>query len=321
MFVGKLLDPMNQSSLGDLFVGVGAKRLTAVDAEPQRSNQHEIGTTQAMRHQFLGETGHRYRTTYVWLNDDETAIVAEGESNHYDVRTGQPQRSPEWRLYYPRNHVTEAMGQGDSLFLAKGRDESLYFVVTPANSTSERQLSWLFGLGPTGQTFVSREIEEEEIELGFAARFILDELGIETEPHDSEELDTFIERFGESFPTTKEFSQLARESLPGIDSRDDPDAALVHWLDREEALFRRLERRVVAGRLEVGFVDGDDIDVDGFLRFSLSVQNRRKSRMGHSLEHHLAKVFDDHQLAYVQHAITEHGNRPDFFVPKFGAIP
>lgn len=308
---------MTNSYLRDHFVGVGAKRLTAVDAEPIRSNQHEVGTTRDMRLQFLGENHRRkYRTVYVWLDDDETAILSEGKSTHYDARKDRPHRSPEWRLYYPDNPVTEIMSQGDSLFLAMARDESIYFVVAPADSTSERQLIWLFGLNPVGQTFVSREIDEEGIELGFAARFILDELGIETELPDPEELDAIIEQFGDKFPTTKEFSQVARDSLPGIDSRDDPDTVLVQWLDREEALFRRLERRIVAERLEQVFGDGDDLDVDEFIRVSLSVHNRRKSRMGHSLEHHLAAVFDDHNLEYVRQAITEYKNKPDFLFPS-----
>ena len=152
---------MTNSYLRDHFVGVGAKRLTAVDAEPQSSNQHEVGTTRDMRHQFLGENNRRHKTIYVWLDDDENAVVAESESYHYDAREGQPHRAPEWRLYYRRNPVTETMSQGDSLFLAMARDESIYFVVAPPDSTSERQLSWLFGLSPDGQTFVSKEIEEE----------------------------------------------------------------------------------------------------------------------------------------------------------------
>lgn len=307
---------MTNSYLRDYFVGVSAKRLTAVDAEPSISNQHEVGTTRDMRRHFLGEVNRRFKTVYVWLDDEERSIVAEGKTNHYDARAGQPDRSPEWRLYYRRNPVTDNMNRGDSLFLVMAEDETIYFVVTPPDSTSERQLSWLFGLTPVGQTFASRQIDEDPTELGFAARFVLDELGIETEPSISEELDAIIEKFGDSFPTTRVFSQVARDSLPGIDSRDDPDAALVQWLDREEALFRRLERRIVAERLLEGFVDGGDIDVDDFLRFSLSVQNRRKSRMGHSLENHLAAVFDDHELQYVQHAITEHKNRPDFLFPS-----
>jgi len=43
---------MKMGSLRDHFLGVAAKRLTAVDAEPKRSNQHEINTTSEMRKHF-----------------------------------------------------------------------------------------------------------------------------------------------------------------------------------------------------------------------------------------------------------------------------
>ena len=80
-------------------------------------------------------------------------------------------------------------------------------------------------------------------------------------------------------------------------------------------MFRRLERRIVSDRLTRGFTDGETVDVDGFLSFSLSVQNRRKSRMGHSLENHLEAVFKASSLRFAKGAVTETGNRPDFLFP------
>lgn len=91
------------------------------------------------------------------------------------------------------------------------------------------------------------------------------------------------------------------------------------WLDHEEALFRRLERRVVADRLTQGFQDEAEIDVDGFLSFSLSVQNRRKSRMGLAFENQLAAVFFARSIGFETQAITERGNRPDFLFPSLEA--
>jgi len=55
--------------------------------------------------------------------------------------------------------------------------------------------------------------------------------------------------------------------------------------------------------------------VDGFIRFSLSVQNRRKSRMGYSLEHHLEAVFRAFDVEHVRGAMTENNQRPDFLFP------
>ncbi len=51
---------MRRGQLRDCFTGAGVKRLTAVDAEPGRSNQHEVGTTRDMRRQFLGEVQQRF---------------------------------------------------------------------------------------------------------------------------------------------------------------------------------------------------------------------------------------------------------------------
>lgn len=308
---------MRRGQLRDYFAGAGVKRLTAVDAEPRRSNQHEVGTTGDMRRQFLGEVQHqRFRAIYVWLGEDQDGFTAEGTATHYDTREQKP-RAAEWRLYYPSNPVTEAMRERDTLFLAMTNDQLLYFIVAPEGSTSEQQLSWLFDLHPRGRSFVSREVADDEPELDFAARFILDEIGIEFEEPDADRLDTIIERFGLAFPKTVEFSDLARLTLPEARAEDDPDMALVAWLSHEEALFRRLERRIVATRIDEGFKDDSGAtDVDGFIRFSLSVQNRRKSRMGQSLEHHLEAVFRAYEIAYVRGAVTENNQRPDFLFPS-----
>ena len=312
---------LKRGQLRDYFAGVGVKRLTAVDAEPQKSNQHEVGTTSEMRRQFLGDHQRRqFRVIYVWLGEDQDGFTIEGTATHYDARANKAHRAPEWRLYYPSNPVTQAMQERDTLFLAMTNDRLLYFIVAPEHSTSERQLFWLFDLFPTGRSFVSREVSEDEPKLDFAARFILDEIGIEFEEPDANGLDTTIEQFGMEFPKTIELSDLARLTLPGIRAEDDPDLALVMWLSHEEALFRRLERKIVAERLEEGFRGQNGAtDVDGFIRFSLSVQNRRKSRMGHALENHLEAVFRAHKIDFERGAITENNQRPDFLFPSLEA--
>ncbi len=312
---------MRRGQLRDHFAGVGVKRLTAVDADPKKSNQHEVGTTHDMRDHFLGqEAKEEFPATYVWLGQEQDGFTVEGTATHYDARENDPRRTPEWRLYYPGNPVTEAMREGDALFLALANDRHLWFVVAPGGSTSERQLSWLFDLQPEGQDFVSREVAGDGPQLDFAARFILDEIGIEFEEPDAARLDTIIDRFGMELPKTAVFSDLARRTLPDVRAEDDPDAALVAWLGHEEALFRRLERRIVAARLEKGFLHGKgESDVDGFLRFSLGVQNRRKSRMGQALEHHLEAIFRARRIEHVRGAVTENGQRPDFLFPSVEA--
>ncbi len=269
-----------------------------------------------MRQEFLGEGAKReFPAVYIWLGKDHDGITVDSTATYYDAREHQTDRAPEWRLYYPSNAVTAAMREGDSLFLALDTAGALYFIVTPALSTSERQVSWLFGVKP-GDTFEVRGFREEGPDLDFAAHFILDELGIEFEDPNAPSLDAIIEPLGMRFPPTAELSRLARDTLQDVSPLDDPDEALLAWLSHEEALFRRLERRIVSERLEKGFVDSNGTDVDGFIKFSLSVQNRRKSRMGHSLENHLEAVFVALGVRYVRGAVTENRQKPDFLFPS-----
>lgn len=308
---------MRRGYLSEYFEAVARKRLSAVDAEPARSNQHEVGTTPAMR-RFLGERKQEFPATFIWLSTEQESFSEPGTLTLYDSREKQEHRGPEWRLYYPCNAVTEAMEEGDTLFLAKRTDPSLFFIVAPRDSPVQDQLAWLFGFeGEPELRFAAHEIAgDEDAQLDFSARLILDELGIEYEDPEANTLDTIIERFGLTFPKTADFSDLARLTLPQVSARDDADAALVAWLDHEETMFRRLERKIVAERLAKGFVSDGVADVDGFLKYSLEVQNRRKSRMGRALENHLAAVFRAFDLTFEAQAATERGNKADFLFPS-----
>ena len=312
--------------LSDYFIGVGAKTLAAVDADASSSNQHEVtGSKPLLR--ILGDRDRklpkgsgedtRFFATYIWLGAEQEALTEEARLSWYDSRRNDETRSAEWRLYYQTNAVTEMMRPGDTLFVARTPEDHLFFIVVPDGSTMQNQLIWLFGLDEQpGLVFESREIgTDTDAELDFVARYILDELGIEPEEPEADRLDSLIERFGLEFPKTRVFSQLARTSMPEVSAADDPDLALVAWMDREEQLFRRLERRIVAARIGDGFRAPDGADVDGFLSFSLSVQNRRKARAGQALENHLEAVFEAQGIGYVRGAETENRNRPDFLFP------
>jgi hypothetical protein len=302
--------------LSSLFAGAVAKRLTLVETITERSNQHEFQGVQPLR-QLLGDDDRKgVPTRFIWLSDEQGSLTEEGFLSWSNVRKGKP-RAPEYHLYYSTNAVTEAMAVGDLLIIALQRDGSFLTIVTPAVGAVQNQLLWLFGLEPPeGQNVTVQRLDaEHDIELGFAARYILDALSIEPEEPEADRLDRLIEPYGLAFPKTKVFSELARHSLPQVSAMDDPDAALVDWLDQEERLFRRLERRIVAERIGNGFQAGGAIDVDGFLSFSLSVQNRRKARAGQALENHLEAVFVAQRIRYARGAQTENRNKPDFLFP------
>ncbi len=307
---------MRRGFLSDLFAGVVAKRLTLVETITEKSNQHEFQGTLPLR-QLLGlEDRRRIPTRFIWLSGEQEALAEDGFMSWSNVRKGKP-RAPEFHLYYSTNAVTEMMRADDMLFIALRRDGSLLAVITPAESTIQNQLLWLFGLHDQpmfGFTFQSIE-GPNDAELDFAARYILDELGIAPDEPAARQLDTLIEPFGLTMPSTRTFSELARSSLSHISPLDDPDRVLVEWMDREEQLFRRLERRIVAERIAAGFMASDGADVDGFLSFSLSVQNRRKSRAGQALENHLEAIFVAHGIQHRRGAATENRNKPDFLFP------
>lgn len=316
---------MRRGFLSDHFVAVAAKRLAIVDTITAQSNQHEVTGSKVLR-RILGETTRskprsgadtRFDATYIWLGGEQEALSEEGRLSWYDSRANAPKRSAEWRLYYQGNAVTEMMQPGDSLFVARRPDDHVLFIVTPDGTDIQSQLVWLFGLvEQPGLVFEQREITPTSGgEVDFATRYILDELGIEAAEPEADLLDGLIERFGLKFPKTRVFSELARQSLPETNPLDDADQALLDWMEREEMMFRRLERRIVAERIANGFAGADGADVEGFLKFSLSVQNTRKSRVGLALENHLEAIFIAHNLAYARGAETENKNKPDFLFP------
>jgi hypothetical protein len=206
----------------------------------------------------------------------------------------------------------------DLLIIAKRPiNEEVYMIVVPSDSTIENQLLWLFGIEQVDYQFNYQPISDgHDPEIDFAMRYILEELGIEIEETDSVRLDTILEPYiSNGFPKTSIFSALSRETVNNYSAVEDPDNTIIQWMEQEEKLFRRLERHIVAERLKEGFYDLESTDVDGFIKFSLSVQNRRKSRVGHALENHLEEIFRQNNLTYSRGKITENKSKPDFLFP------
>ncbi|MCP9448067.1 MAG: type II restriction endonuclease [Nitrospira sp.] len=305
---------MKRGYLSEYFEGVAVKRLSAVEAHPERSNQHEFDGVQGLR-QILGESKgkQKFDAKFIYLSDsDAEPVVADGFLTWYDARERHPSRS-EYRLYFPTTAVSQCAAEGDLLVIGKRPSGAMLVIVAEQGSTIERQIQWLFGFSDlTHPGFsVKSEIETDQTRLEFASRFILEQLGIEVENRDETWLETLLREFEGTFPGTRVFSAFARNTMKEVSPLDDPDAALLAWLEREEVLFRTLERHLIADRLRRGFGD----DPDAFIEFSLSVQNRRKSRAGSALENHLEEIFVQNKVHYSRGQITENRARPDFVFP------
>jgi len=308
---------MNNGYLSQYFEAVAAKKLSAVEVDPEKSHQHEFNGSRELKQVLGQEQPRQFETKFLWIEEQNAALSEDGSVTWYDARANHPTRS-EFRLYFPGNGVMNMASEGDTLFIAKRTDGSLLIVITLSGSTIESQLFWLFGLTPSeGRGFEVTEIDRRnDHELDFAARFILDELGIEIEEPENDKMDRLLARFYGKFPNTADFSRFARDTSEiNINLTEKPDLALIEYMNWEEKLFRRMERHVVSQRLHEGFIADDGHDVDGFINFSLSVQNRRKSRAGYAFEDHLTNILLANGIAFTRKAETEFKSKPDFLFP------
>lgn len=313
--------------LADIFEGAAAKYLSVVDAEPKSSNQHEFGGLTAVGfNQHLGTPVNgeklRYPCKMIYVDDEDANEFCEAQITWYDSRFKNLNRSPEYRLYYPSTRVTERMKAGDFFLITKQLEGDFILIFAPAGSTIEQQLKSIWGLSDLkGKRFTAAEMRQYNLVLPL--RLLLEEIGIEinlTSNEDGKLLNLLESKFPHGFPKTHQLSQLARELEPASPI-DEPDITLVAWMEKEEKLFRLYERKVVAESLKKGFGEHGD-DVDKFISFSLSVQNRRKSRVGFAFENHLRTIFSWHSLKFEMGSsklTTENRSKPDFLFPSFSA--
>lgn len=304
------------NNISDYFQGIGAKRLSEVEINPKKSNQHEFGSNKFRS--LLGSERTSFNVKIIYLNDDpEATLIEEGKFSWYDSREKNLFRSPEYRLYYSANSIVTEAEAGDLMIVGKKNENELMIIIAGQNSTSEKQMMWLFGLQQVASKYIVKEFKEEKGSLNFAGKFIIETLGIEIKDEAPDYLEELLNKYKDGFPGTAVFSKYARSTLENkVSAVEEPDKTLITWLEREELLFRTLEKHFVSQRLASGFGD-DGRDVDEFVSYSLSVHNRRKSRAGHSFENHLAAVFNENKIAYSKGKKTERNNKPDFLFPGF----
>lgn len=310
---------MESGYLNQYFQAVAVKRLSSVEADAAISNQHEYNGVSMLKKMFgTDEQKITLPTHFLYMTDEEDAIEANGELTWYDARYNHPTRT-EWRLYYPTNDVTVASQAGDALFICLKPDKTILQIIARKDSIIESQLFWLFGVRPLedSNSFVAKTdmSEQPSHKVAFTARMVLFAIGIQGKDDREDYTDILVQRFGNGFPTTKEFSEFARSTVQA-DPISDPDGALLQWYDREEKMFMCMERHLIQERLKSGFVSSGSVDVDAFIQFSLSVNNRRKSRAGLSFENHLEALFKAQNIRYTHTPVTENKSKPDFVFPS-----
>lgn len=306
---------MKKGYLSDYFKGVAIKRLSHVEVDISKSNQHEFNGVTALKSLF-GLSRRTFPSKFIYLTDsDELPIAEDGMMTWYDARESHPTRS-EHRLYFPTNTSMNLANAGDFLVIGLLPDEQILVLIVEAETTIASQVLWLFGQvdSELPKFSVRENLETEQDRLSFASHFILENINISVDISEENYLDEMLQRFDGKFPPTKVFSEYTRATLPNLfDSK--ADTIIMRCMEQEEILFKTLEKHFVGERLKQGFTD----DVEGFLSFSLSVQNRRKSRVGYALENHLEAIFKHFNIDHTHEGKTENKSKPDFIFPSIEA--
>lgn len=129
-------------------------------------------------------------------------------------------------------------------------------------------------------------------------------------------INSFVAQYAD-FPDTRIMANGARtcfNEANGIITQNivsTPDDILLGWLDTEYTLFKYMEEKVYSNITSKPFSS-----IDAFVTMANEVLNRRKSRAGKSLEHHLADIFTHNQLLFEEQVITEENKKPDFVFPN-----
>ena len=139
---------------------------------------------------------------------------------------------------------------------------------------------------------------------------------VQPETQEKVAIQEFINGLQVEFPVSYEMSAAAREIQNKVYNhmeyvRVNPDIKIIDWTNMEYTLFRSLEHARYGDIIAKGFSSVED-----FINVANMVLNRRKSRAGKSLEHHLAAIFDGNGISYTPQAITEGNKKPDFIFPS-----
>lgn len=295
-------------NLSEAFSAVAIKELVRVDLPDRGSNQHEINGASSLRDFFGTSSKQKGEIDWFYFADDQEPVREFSKYTFYDARERIPGRT-EWRMYYSGAFLSHAE-IGDIIVLLKSygsRIRGLVFQRTSIWLSAVMSMLDTLTLGPDFQVLTREDLGRRDI--SFTQTLILEELGIrlpvETAGSDRE---LVMRELGGVFPDTKNMSKFARENSQFDVS--DPDNTLMVWIEREEKLFLAVEEDLVSTRIKAGFAGVDD-----FIQYSLSVQNRRKSRMGYALQNHLQALFEENEIQFTAQAHTEGRSKPDFIFP------
>lgn len=153
---------MTGGVLSAAFVGAVFKRLSAVETDITRSNQHEFNGSKPLIGLFGKEHPQKLPTDFIRMSDDGGVLAETGMLTWYDARARHPTRS-EYRLYYYDNLVTAKAREGDFLLIGKRHDGSTLVLMAPGSGLAAARIAWLFGIEvEPGAAFAALDLSEDE---------------------------------------------------------------------------------------------------------------------------------------------------------------
>ncbi len=227
-----------------------------------------------------------------WQNDFET----DSRFIYYGVGTRDEYRLTRFGRGFPflgENNV------GDLLVIAKKTDKYYEAFVLSSDEDIEEFFS-AFGISSTETNRILPKSTELTVEVKLKRLFY-----------------QFIQRLTVDFPPTISLATGAREifyeafDLSSKIVLTKPDNEILNWIATEFDLFKAIENDRYGNIIKNPFPSVDDL-----IKTANTILNRRKSRAGKSLEHHLSEVFNVWKLPYASQVTTEENKKPDFIFPS-----
>lgn len=225
-----------------------------------------------------------------WQDDFET----EAHFKYYGQGTRNEYRITGFGRGFP---FLQSEFTGSLVVILKQKDESYKGYVLDTEEEINYFLDY-FGITPTETNrLINAEMLRPEAKENQAILDFIETLKVDFPS--SEEMSLAAERIQDFVFDHKEFIQL------------NPDKKLLDWTDVEYKLFRAIEHDRYGSLIKNGFSD-----VEKFIELANQVLNRRKSRAGKSLEHHLSALFTGNDIQFTPQAVTEGNKKPDFIFPS-----
>jgi len=117
----------------------------------------------------------------------------------------------------------------------------------------------------------------------------------------------------DNFPVSTDISNKAREFFFKILKNEawQPDRDILKWIEIEYKIFNEIEKHSYSPYLSNAFGE-----LEKLIEFANMALNRRKSRAGKSLEHHVEFVLKELEFPFSHPGKTEGNRKPDFLFPS-----